>query len=175
MRNKKDIQNEILNNKIRSSDVRLIDDQGVNKGTVPTKDALEMAQKVELDLVLISPQASPPVAKIMDYGKYKFELQKKKKENKSKQHKVSTKEVRLSPTIDQHDFEVKIRQAIKFLEKGDKVQFVLRFRGRMITHKELGYDVISKAIKAVELYSEVDQRAKMDGRKMFAIVVPQKK
>lgn len=163
---------DILNRDIRSKEVRLIDENGENHGTVATKDALNRAEGLDLDLVLISPNANPPVAKIIDYGKYRFEKQKKQKENKANQKKVSIKEVRLSPTIDKHDFEVKIKQAHKFLEKGDKVQFTLRFRGRMIVHRELGLEIINRAIEEVSDIANVDQKAKLDGRRLFAVVSP---
>lgn len=173
--NKSKKQQGILNDKIRSKEVRLIDETGENRGVVLTQDALKRAEDNDLDLVLISPNSNPPVAKIIDYGKHKFEQQKRKKEQQSNQKKVSTKEVRLSPTIDTGDFDVKIRQARKFLEKGDKVQFALRFRGRMITHNEIGREVINRAVAEVSDIADVEQRAKMDGRRMFAVVAPIKK
>ncbi|WOO86625.1 translation initiation factor IF-3 [Mollicutes bacterium LVI A0039] len=176
MRNNKGRKSQdIMNDKIRSKEVRLIDETGENQGVVATKDALKRAEDNELDLVLISPNSNPPVAKIIDYGKHKFEQQKRKKEQQANQKKTTTKEVRLSPTIDKGDFEFKMKQAHKFLEQGNKVQFALRFRGRMITHNEIGRDVINRAVEAVSDVAEVEQRAKMDGRRMFAVVAPIKK
>ncbi len=176
MRNNKGRKNQdIINEKIRAKEVRLIDETGENVGVVNTRKALERAYDVDLDLVLISPNSNPPVAKIIDHGKHKFEQQKRKKEQQANQKKTTTKEVRLSPTIDKGDFEVKIKQARKFLEKGDKVQFSLRFRGRMITHNEIGFEVVNRAVDAVSDIADVEQRAKMDGRRMFAVVAPTKK
>lgn len=176
MRNNKGRKNQdIINDKIRSKEVRLIDETGENRGVVSTSDALKRAEDNELDLVLISPNSNPPVAKIIDYGKHKFEQQKRKKEQQSNQKKTTTKEVRLSPTIDVGDFDVKMKQARKFLANGDKVQFALRFRGRMITHNEIGREVINRAVDAVSDVSDVEQKAKMDGRRMFAVVAPTKK
>lgn len=166
---------DIINDKIRAKEVRLIDETGENRGVVSTQDALKRAEDNELDLVLISPNSNPPVAKIIDYGKHKFEQQKRKKEQQANAKKTTTKEVRLSPTIDKGDFEVKIKQARRFLEKGDKVQFALRFRGRMITHNEIGREVINRAVEAVSDIADVEQKAKMDGRRMFAVVAPSKK
>ncbi len=166
---------DILNDKIRTKEVRLIDETGENHGTILTSEALRRAEEVELDLVLISPNTNPPVAKIIDYGKYRFEKQKKQKENKANQKKVTLKEVRLSPTIDKHDFEVKLKQARKFLEKGDKVQLTLRFRGRMIVHRELGLDIINRAIEELDDIANVDQKAKLEGRRLFAVVSPKNK
>lgn len=167
-------QNVIMNERIRVKEVRLIAEDGENIGVVLTSEALNRAYDNDLDLVLMSPDAKPPVAKIIDYGKYKFELQKKKRESSQKQKKIVLKEVRLSPTIDGHDFEVKMKQATKFLSQGNKVQFSLRFRGRMITHNEIGMKVINRAIEHLEEISDVESKAKMDGRKCYAIIVPKK-
>ncbi len=172
---RKNSKDSILNEGIRAKEVRLIDADANQVGIVPTKEALKMAQDAELDLVLVSPNAEIPVAKIIDYGKVKFEQQKKAKENRQNQKNAQLKEVRVSPTIDKHDFEVKIKQARKFLSKGDKVQFSLRFKGRMITHSEIGRDVMNRVLEELKDEVNVDQYPKMDGRKMFLVVSPIKK
>lgn len=172
---KRNSKDSILNEGIRAKEVRLIDAEGNQAGIVATKDALLMAEEADLDLVLVSPNAEVPVAKIIDYGKVKFEQQKKAKENRQNQKNAQLKEVRVSPTIDKHDFEVKIKQARKFLSKGDKVQFSLRFRGRMITHAEIGRDVMNRVLEELKDEVNVDQYPKMDGRKMFLVVSPIKK
>ena len=131
---------------------------------------LQMMQNV--DLVLIQPQATPPVAKIMDYGKFKFEYQKKQKEQRKKQSVVTVKEVRLSPVIDKGDFETKLRNGRKFLEKGNKVKVSIRFKGRMITHKEIGAKVLAEFAEKTQDIAIIEQRAKMDGRQMFMQLAP---
>ncbi|GBG96253.1 translation initiation factor IF-3 [Lactococcus termiticola] len=163
-----------MNGQIRSREVRLIGADGEQLGVTPTAEALNQAEELDMDLVLISNQ-EPPVAKIMDYTKFMFEQKKKQKEAKKKQAVVSVKEVRLSPVIDQNDFDTKLRQAIKFLEKGDKVKVSIRFKGRMITHQDVGRQVMDKFAKATEEVATVEQRAKMDGRQMFLQLAPIKK
>ena len=172
-RNPKNQKKEsIINEYIRAREVRLILANGDQFGVVETKKALVMAQEAELDLVLISPNAQIPVAKIIDYGKYRYEQQKKDKENKANQKKTTLKEVRLSPTIDKHDYETKLANAKKFLAHGDKVQFSLRFKGRMITHSEFGREVLNRVIADLKDEVVVDQYPKMDGRRMFLVVSP---
>lgn len=165
----------IMNEKIRAREVRLIDENGEQVGVVNTQEALKRAESVDLDLVLISPNAEIPVAKIINYGKFRYEQQKKQKENKANQVHNTLKEVRVSPTIDKHDFEVKMKQARKFLSKGDKVQFSLRFKGRMITHAEIGRAVMERILEELKDEVTVDQYPKMDGRRMFLVVSPVKK
>jgi len=168
--NKKD--NTIMNERIRAKEVRLIDENGDQAGVVDTRIALRQAEDAGLDLVLIAPNGEPPVAKIIDYGKFKYDQEKKKKEAKANQKKVVVKEVRLSPTIDEHDYQTKLNNAKKFLSKGNKVQFSLRFKGRMITHSEFGYEVMNRVVEDLGDTVTVDQRPKMDGRKMFVLVSP---
>lgn len=168
-------RDSILNEAIRAREVRLIDENGDQAGVVNTRKALEMAKEAGLDLVLVSPNADVPVAKIIDYGKFKYEQQKRAKEQKAKQTKVTLKEVRVSPTIDKGDYTTKLNQARKFLAKGDKVQFSLRFKGRMITHKEIGRQVLERVMEDLKDEVVIDQRPKMDGRKMFLVVSPIKK
>lgn len=117
-------------------------------------------------MVKVSPNAVPPVCRIMDYGKYKYELTKKEKESKKKQKVITVKEIRLTPTIDEHDLQVKIKNAVKFLEKGDRVKVVVRFRGRQLGHTEIGREVLNKFIDATSEYSVIDKTPKMEGRQM---------
>ena len=161
-----------INDEIRASQVRLIDENGNQVGITSLKDAQDMADERGLDLVLMSPQAKPPVTRIMDYGKFKFEYQKKQKEQRKKQSVVTVKEVRLSPVIDKGDFETKLRNGRKFLEKGNKVKVSIRFKGRMITHKEIGAKVLAEFAEATQDIAIIEQRAKMDGRQMFMQLAP---
>lgn len=161
-----------INDSIRARELRVIGDKGDQIGVKSLQDALTIAESFELDLVLVSPNANPPVARIMDYGKYRYEQQKKEKEQRKNQKVVSLKEIRLSPSIEDNDYQTKLRQAIKFLEKGDKVKVSIRFRGRAITHKELGRDVIEDFLDDASAVSTVETKPKMDGRSMFAILAP---
>lgn len=161
-----------VNEGIRARELRLIDHNGDQLGVKTRNEALEIAARVNLDLVLVAPQAKPPVARIMDYGKFKFEQQKKDREIRKNQKVINMKEVRLSPTIDEHDFQTKLRNAIKFLEKGDKVKASIRFKGRAITHKEIGQRVLDRFAEACAEVSSVEQKPKMDGRSMFLVLAP---
>ncbi len=161
-----------LNEGIRAREVRLIDQNGEQLGIKQKRDALDIASRVNLDLVLVAPNAKPPVARIMDYGKFKFEQQKKEKEARKNQKIILLKEVRLSPTIDEHDFNTKLRSAIKFLEKGDKVKASIRFKGRAITHKEIGQRVLDRFAEECKEVATVESKPKMDGRSMFLIMAP---
>ena len=138
----------MVNEGIRARELRLISDNGDQLGVKTKQEALKMAEDANLDLVLVAPKAKPPVAKIMDYGKYRFELQKKQREARKKQKVVNIKEVRLSPTIDTNDFNTKMKNARKFLSKGDKVKVSIRFKGRAITHKDIGRDVLNRFAEA---------------------------
>ncbi|MFV0556638.1 MAG: translation initiation factor IF-3 [Lactovum sp.] len=164
-----------MNSAIRAKEVRLISAEGDQLGITDTRLALDQAEEQGLDLVLISAQATPPVAKIMDFAKFKFEQKKKQKENKKNQTVITIKEIRLSPVIDQNDFDTKLRQARKFLEKGDKVKVSIRFRGRMITHQEVGREVMDRFAEATKDVASVESKAKMDGRQMFLQLAPLKK
>lgn len=161
-----------VNEGIRARELRLIDHNGDQLGVKTRNEALEIATRVNLDLVLVAPQAKPPVARIMDYGKFKFEQQKKDREIRKNQKVIVMKEVRLSPTIDENDFQTKLRNAIKFLEKGDKVKCSLRFKGRAITHKEIGQRVLDRFAEACAEVSTVEQKPKMEGRSMFLVLQP---
>ena len=162
----------IINEDIRARELRVIGDNGEQLGVKSLNDALTIAESFGLDLVLVLPQAKPPVAKIMDYGKYRYEMQKKEREQRKNQKIITVKEVRLSPGIEDHDYQTKLRQAIKFLENGDKVKATIRFRGRAITHKELGQDVLEDFIEDTKHVSIVEAKPKMEGRSMFIMLAP---
>ena len=166
---KKDL---FINDEIRVREVRLVGLDGEQLGIKPLSEAQAIADDANVDLVLIQPQATPPVAKIMDYGKFKFEYQKKRKEQRKKQSVVTVKEIRLSPVIDKGDFETKLRNGRKFLQKGNKVKVSIRFRGRMITHKDIGAKVLADFAEATQDIAIIEQRAKMDGRQMFMQLAP---
>lgn len=161
-----------VNENIRAKEVRLIGPNGDQIGVKSKREALEMAQNADLDLVMVAPNAKPPVCRIMDYGKYRFEQQKKDKEARKKQKIINVKEVRLSPNIEEHDFNTKLRNARKFLEKGDKVKAAIRFRGRAITHSELGRDVLMRLAEGCKDVSTIESKPKMEGRSMFLILAP---
>lgn len=161
-----------INESIRARELRVIGDNGDQIGIKSLQDALTIAESFDLDLVLVSPNANPPVARIMDYGKYRYELQKKEKEQRRNQKTQSLKEVRFSPSIEDHDYNTKLRQAIKFIEKGDKVKATIRFRGRAITHKDLGRDVLEDFIEDTSDIAVVEQQPKMEGRSMSTIIAP---
>ncbi|PSL44056.1 translation initiation factor 3 (bIF-3) [Salsuginibacillus halophilus] len=161
-----------VNDGIRAKEVRLIDSDGEQIGVKSKKEALEMAQEADLDLVLVAPNAKPPVCRIMDYGKYRYEQQKKEKEARKKQTTVTVKEVRLSPNIEEHDFNTKLKNARKFLSKGDKVKAAIRFRGRAITHSEIGQEVLERMAKECEDIAQVETKPKMEGRSMFLMLAP---
>ncbi|MGL0749203.1 translation initiation factor IF-3 [Secundilactobacillus paracollinoides] len=162
----------MVNEGIHAREVRLIAANGDQLGIKSKRDALQLADDAELDLVLVAPKAKPPVARIMDYGKYRFEMQKKQREARKKQKVVSIKEVRLSPSIDDNDFNTKLKNAMKFLSKGEKVRVSIRFKGRAITHKEIGRDVLNRMAAATSEVATVEQRPKMDGRSMFLMLTP---
>ena len=143
-----------------------------DQGIMPKAEAQAIADEQELDLVLVQANAKPPVAKIMDYGKFRFDSQKKQREQRKNQKIVSIKEVRLSPTIDDNDFNTKKKNAVKFLEKGNKVKVSIRFRGRAITHKEIGREVMDRFATDLEEIAKVESRAKMEGRSMFMVLAP---
>ncbi|GCF93814.1 translation initiation factor IF-3 [Enterococcus florum] len=165
----------MVNDGIRAREVRLIDQNGEQLGVKSKAEALRIAEQANLDVVLVAPGAKPPVARIMDYGKYRFEQQKKEREARKKQKVINVKEVRLSPTIDINDFNTKLRNARKFLEKGDKVKASIRFKGRAITHKEIGQKVLNRLAEETDDIATVEQKAKMDGRSMFLVLAPKEK
>ncbi|GMB07379.1 translation initiation factor 3 (bIF-3) [Thermolongibacillus altinsuensis] len=162
----------IINENIRAREVRLIDPNGEQLGIKTKQEALEIAARMNLDLVMVAPNAKPPVCRIMDYGKFRFEQQKKEKEARKKQKVINVKEIRLSPTIEEHDFNTKLRNARKFLEKGDKVKATIRFKGRAITHKEIGQRVLDRFAEACSDIGTIESAPKMDGRSMFLVLAP---
>ncbi len=162
-----------VNQGIRAREVRLIDHNGEQLGVKSRNEALDIASRANLDLVLVAPKAKPPVARIMDYGKFKFEQQKREREVRRNQRVINVKEIRLSPTIDDHDFQTKLRNAIRFLEKGDKVKASIRFRGRAITHKDIGREVLDRFAEECKGIATIEQRPKMEGRSMFLVLAPE--
>ncbi len=165
-------QELLINEEIRDAEVRLIDENGNQQGIVTIDVALRMAEAADLDLVKIAPTAVPPVCKIMDYGKYRFEQTKREKENRKNQKVIELKEIRLSATIDQHDMEVKAKACQKFLGNGDKVKVTIRFKGRQIKHGDIGMDVMDAFYEMVKDAASVDKPAKQEGRNMIMILVP---
>ena len=156
----------MINEQIRDREVRLIGPDGAQLGIVSAREAMAKAQEAGLDLVKIAPQAKPPVCKIIDYGKYRYELARKEKEAKKKQKTIEVKEVRLSPNIDSNDLNTKIASARKFIEKGNKVKVTLRFRGREMAHVQSSRHILDEFAKALEDIALVDKPAKMEGRSM---------
>ncbi len=163
---------DLVNETIPYGEFLVIDETGNKVGILSRRDALKLAQEREFDIVVVSPDSKPMVAKLMDYSKYRYEQQRKLREMKKNQHVVDIKEVRLSPTIDVHDFDTKLKQALKFLEKGDKVKLTIRFFGRMITHSDVGMKVMERFIEAVGSKATVESKPKMDGRNMIALLTP---
>lgn len=162
----------MVNDGIRAKELRVIDGEGEQLGVMSKEQALKLAEDANLDLVLVSPNAQPPVARVMNYGKYRFEQQKREREARKNQKIVTVKEVRLSPTIDENDFQTKLRSGRKFLEKGDKVKVSIRFKGRAITHKEIGQRVLERYAEDTTDLATVESRPKMDGRSMFLMLAP---
>ena len=159
-----------INGQIRAKDVQLISDSGEKMGIVPLSRALELAGERKLDLVLVSPNSEIPVCKIMNYGKYKFEQAKKEKEAKKKQKVLEVKELRVTPNIEEHDFEFKSKNARKFLEDGNKVKITVRFRGREVNNSKAGENVLNKFIEKLEDVATVEKQPKLEGRNMFTIL-----
>ncbi|WWR48322.1 translation initiation factor IF-3 [Roseovarius sp. S88] len=161
-----------INDRIRSSEIRLIGADGENVGVVTPERAMEMAEDAGLDLVEISPNAEPPVCKIMDYGKYKYEQQKRESEARKKQKVIEVKEVKFRPNTDTHDYDVKMRNVFRFLENGDKVKVTLRFRGREMAHQDLGRDLLERVAEDIEGIGKIENMPKMEGRQMIMIIGP---
>lgn len=157
----------MINEQIRDREVRLIGENGEQLGVMPARDAMKLAQDANLDLVKIAPTAKPPVCKIVDYGKYRYELSRKEKEAKKKQKVTDVKEIRLSPNIDDNDLATKANQARKFITKGDKVKVTLRFRGREMAHMSTSKQILDDFYKIVEDIAVVEKPAKMEGRSMI--------
>ncbi len=162
----------MINEQIRDKEIRLIGDQGEQIGIISARDAQKIADEKHLDLVKISPNAKPPVCKIMDYSKYKFDLAKKEKEARKKQKVISVKELRLSPNIDTHDVEVKVKKAIEFLKDGNKVKISIRFRGRELGRTDVAVDIMNDFAQKVSEYGSVDKPPKMEARTMAMFLAP---
>lgn len=167
-----DIKELQINEQIRDREVRLIDSNGDQLGVVPGREAQAIADDRKLDLVKIAPNAKPPVCKIMDYGKHKYEQAKKEKEARKNQKTINTKEIRLTPRIEDHDLNVKSDKAVKFLENGDKVKVTVRFRGRELGHTEVGREVLKQFAELTSEVGVIDKRAKMEGRNMVMFLSP---
>ena len=161
-----------VNSAIKVSQVRLVDADGKMRGIVDIEDAIKMAEEEGLDLVEVSPNADPPVCKILDYGKYKYEQQKKANEARKKQKTVDVKEVKMSPRIEKNDYEVKMRNARRFLGNGDKVKVTMRFRGREMAHQEIGREIYARIQEELEEISIIELAPKFEGRQMIMILAP---
>ena len=160
------------NERIHAAEVQVISSDGRNLGTLPTREAIEIAKEEGLDLIEISPNANPPVCKIMDMGKYKYDLQKKANLAKKKQKVVSLKEIKLRPGTEAHDYNFKIKNAKKFITKGDKVKFTVKFKGREMQHTELGKDLMKRIIEETKDIAKVESQPKFEGRQMVMIIQP---
>jgi len=161
-----------INSDIRADEVRLVDSEGNMKGVVKIDEALKLAEEEGLDLVEVSPNAEPPVCKILDYGKYKYEQQKKANEARKKQKTVDVKEVKMSPRIEKNDYDVKMRNATRFLKSGNKVKVSMRFRGREMAHQDIGRDLFAQMIEELGELATVELKPKFEGRQMIMILAP---
>ena len=161
-----------VNENIDVPEVRLIGADGENIGVVSVQQAIQHSEEVGLDLVEISPNASPPVGKILDLGKFKYELQKKRNEAKKKQKVIDVKEIKLRPNIEDHDYEVKMRSMHRFLVDGDKVKITMRFRGREMNHQEIGINLLKRVVDDTEKVAKIEQEAKMEGRQLVMVMAP---
>jgi translation initiation factor IF-3 len=161
-----------VNDEIRVREVQLIDHEGNNRGVIPTENALALAREAGLDLVEISPNTTPPVTKILDYGKYKYQAQKKAAEARKKQKTVEVKEIKLRPGIDTHDYAVKMRSMRRFFEEGDKVKVTLRFRGREMAHQDLGYKLLQRVRDDMASLAKVEAEPVSEGRQIVMILAP---
>jgi translation initiation factor IF-3 len=164
-----------INEDIRVREVRLIDENGGQLGIVPTPEALELSRQAGLDLIEVAPNANPPVCKILDYGKYKFDQEKRLKEAKKNQKQVKMKEIRMQPKIEEHDLNFKTKHIQEFLEEGNKVKVTVRFRGRELAHTELGKDVLDSIAERLDIEFSVDKKPAMEGRYMSMILSPKSK
>ena len=163
-----------VNDRIRATEFRLIGAEGENLGVVTPAKAMDLAFDAGLDLVEISPNATPPVCKIMDFGKFKYEQQKRESEAKKKQKVIEVKEIKFRPNTDTHDYDVKMRSIMKFLDEGDRVKITLRFRGREMAHQELGRELLQRVATDVEEVAKVENMPKMEGRQMVMMIAPAK-
>jgi translation initiation factor IF-3 len=164
----------VINEKIRARELRTIDDEGNQLGILPSREALRIAQEKGLDLVLVAADANPPVAKIMDYGRHKFETEKRTREARKKQHTVTLKELTLSYKIGEHDYQVRLRSLQRFISEGDKVKVTIRFRGREVQHTNLATELLLRFAKDVEENAVIEREPKAEGRTLFIILAPKK-
>ena len=164
----------MINEEIRDREVRLIDENGEQLGIVSSKEALDLAHEKDLDLVKIAPQANPPVCKIMNYSKYRFDQTKREKEARKKQKIVEVKEVRMTPNTEEHDLNTKVKSAMKFLKNGDKVKVSVRFRGRELSRTEIGKVVLDQFAERISEYGDIEKAPKMEGRSMVMFVSPKR-
>jgi translation initiation factor IF-3 len=164
-----------VNDEIRVPEVRLIGGEGEQLGVVPTRDALKMSEESGLDLVEVSPEAKPPVCRIMDYGKFKFQVSKRKAAARKKQKQIQIKEIKLRPATEEADYQVKLRNIMKFLEQGDKAKVTIRFRGREMSHPELGMQLLQRMISELSEEGAVEQHPKFEGRQIVMVLGPKKK
>lgn len=164
-----------MNDEITAREVRLIDQNGEQAGVMPLFQAKRIAEDAELDLVEISPTAKPPVCRIMDYGKFRFEQQKKAAEARKKQKQIQVKEVKFRPGTDEGDYQVKLRNLVRFLTEGDKAKITLRFRGREVVHQDIGLNLLKRIEDDLTEFGSVEQRPKMEGRQMIMVVAPKRK
>ena len=160
------------NNRISSPEVQVIGSNGENLGIINTNKAISMAKEEGLDLIEIAPNAKPPVCKIIDMGKYKYDAQKKANKAKKKQKKIELKEIKLRPVTETHDYNFKLKNAQKFLSKGDKVKFTIRFKGRELQHSNLGYNLMNKIQEDIKLVGKVEMNPKFDGKQMIMVIQP---
>ena len=161
-----------INEEIRAREIHLIDKDGANRGNVTVAEALQLAQEAGLDLVEISPNATPPVCKLLDFGKYKYQEQKKAAEARKKQKVVEVKEIKFRPMIDDHDYDVKMRSMKRFFEEGDKVKVTLRFRGREMAHQELGVKLLDRVKDDTIKIAKIEMDARFEGRQMVMVLAP---
>jgi translation initiation factor IF-3 len=168
------IPKERINEQITVPEVRLIGADGVQIGIVSINEALELASKEDLDLVEISPSAVPPVCKILDFGKFYYQKERSSRESKKKQHNVQIKEVKFGPNTDVHDFNFKVNNAIKFLKQHDKVKFTVRFRGRQLAHKELGYELLERVVEKLKDITDIDSKVVAEKNTVTTILAPKK-
>lgn len=173
--NRKNQPEDLVNQAIKFKEVLVIGPQGQQLGVMMRREALEKASELELDLLCVAPNGNPPVCKILDYGKYRFEAQKKAKEAKKNQHQTEIKPLRLSPVIDTHDFQTKLKQVRKWLEGGMKVKVDMRFRGRLITRQEVGKKVMDDFIENLQDLGSVEKKPKLEGNIMSCVITPKKK
>jgi translation initiation factor IF-3 len=162
----------LINEQIKDKEVRLVDANGEQAGVMPLKQALKLAQERQMDLVKVAPKAKPPVCRIMDYGKFKYEQSKKERESRKKQKVINIKEIRMSPNIDEHDFMVRVKNAQRFLKDGDKIKIAIRFRGREITHKAIGEEILQKMYEILKDIAVIEKKPNFEGRNITMVIAP---